>query len=143
MSLVKQVVDDYEAKGVKDILLDGFPRTIPQAEKLSEVFPIDVVISLDIPTEIIVQRISNRWTHIPSGRVYAYDYNPPKVEGKDDVTGEALSQRDDDKAESVRARLEKYSNMTKPLVTYFSNKGVLKNFQGTKSNEIYVRVKRW
>lgn len=96
----------------KSLLLDGFPRTITQAVALENYINVDMVVNLDIPTETIVDRISDRWIHPASGRVYSYSYKPPKVTGKDDVTGEPLEQRDDDKPESVRKRLESYEQVS-------------------------------
>jgi nucleoside-triphosphate--adenylate kinase len=95
----------------KSLLLDGFPRNIPQAQALEDVAHIDYVINLDIPTETIVARIADRWIHPASGRVYSYSYRPPKVEGVDDETGEPLVQRDDDKPEAVRTRLAAYDKV--------------------------------
>jgi len=95
-----------------------------------------------VPTQTIVERISNRWTHLPSGRVYAYDYNPPAQLGIDDETGEALVQRDDDKEEAVRARLDAYDAMTAPLIQFYGDQGVLQSFQGTESDVIYPMVKK-
>lgn len=85
----------------------------------------------------------NSWIHPASGRVYSYSYKPPKVEGFDDETGEPLVQRDDDKPESVRKRLDAYDAVTSPLVQYYDQKGVLKTFQGTMSDVIYPEVKAW
>jgi nucleoside-triphosphate--adenylate kinase len=93
------------------LLLDGFPRTIQQARALENFMHIDIVVNLDIPTEIIVERISDRWIHPASGRTYSYSYKPPKVRGMDDVTGEPLIQREDDKPESVRTRLAAYDKV--------------------------------
>ena len=83
------------------------------------------------------------WIHAPSGRVYSYSYQPPKVKGKDDVTGEDLIQRDDDKPDGVRQRLAQYDETTAPLVDFYEKKGVLKTFQGTMSDVIYPEVKDW
>jgi nucleoside-triphosphate--adenylate kinase len=83
------------------------------------------------------------WIHPASGRIYSYSYKPPKKEGLDDVTGEPLIQRDDDKPESVRARLASYEEVTAPLVDYYKEKGVLETFQGTMSDVIYPEVKQW
>ena len=83
------------------------------------------------------------WIHPASGRVYSYSYKPPKVEGLDDETGEPLVQRDDDKPDSVRKRLNAYDAVTAPLVEYYDDKGVLKTFQGTMSDVIYPEVKAW
>lgn len=126
----------------KSLLLDGFPRTKSQAERLEEEVHVDLVINLDIPTETIVERIADRWIHPASGRIYSYSYKPPKVHGKDDETGEDLVQRPDDQPEKVRARLQQYDDATKPLVDYYNNNGVLRSFHGTKSDVIYPEVKK-
>lgn len=127
----------------KSLLLDGFPRTMQQAIAFDESIDVEVVIDLDIPTETIVERIADRWIHPASGRVYNYSYNPPRVEGKDDETGEDLVQRDDDKPATVRKRLNAYKEVTSPLIDYYAKKGVLKTFHGTMSDKIYPEVKKW
>ncbi len=105
----------------KGYMFDGFPRTIPQAEAMKEAgVPIDYVLEIDVPDEEIVARMSGRRVHVASGRTYHVKFNPPKAEGKDDVTGEPLIQRDDDKEETVKKRLEVYHSQTKPLVAYYS-----------------------
>jgi len=102
-------------------LFDGFPRTIPQAEAMRAAgVPLDFVLEIDVPDQEIVARMSGRRVHLASGRTYHVKFNPPKVEGKDDVSGEALIQRDDDKEDTVRKRLEVYHTQTKPLVAYYS-----------------------
>ncbi|QPG06622.1 adenylate kinase [Salinimonas marina] len=102
-------------------LLDGFPRTIPQADAMKEAgIVIDHVIEFDVPDDVIVERMSGRRVHPSSGRVYHVSHNPPKTEGKDDVTGEDLIIRDDDKEETVRHRLSVYHQQTKPLVDYYA-----------------------
>ncbi|HLR81773.1 MAG TPA: adenylate kinase [Paenalcaligenes sp.] len=102
-------------------LFDGFPRTIPQADALKEEnIKLDYVIELDVPQEVIIERISGRRMHPASGRTYHVTFNPPKQEDIDDVTGEPLVQRDDDKESTVRHRLEVYKNQTQPLVAYYS-----------------------
>jgi len=106
----------------KGYLFDGFPRTIPQAQAMKDAgVPIDYVLEIDVPFETIIDRMSGRRVHPASGRTYHVTFNPPKVEGKDDVTGEALIQRDDDKEETVRKRLQVYNDQTRPLVEYYSN----------------------
>ncbi|MDR1368207.1 MAG: adenylate kinase, partial [Candidatus Accumulibacter sp.] len=101
-------------------LFDGFPRTIPQAESLkSAKVALDYVLEFDVPDEEIVERLSGRLIHPSSGRVYHVKFNPPKTPGKDDPTGEALIQRDDDKEETVRKRLAVYHAQTRPLVDYY------------------------
>ncbi|WP_340617038.1 adenylate kinase [Xenorhabdus entomophaga] len=101
-------------------LLDGFPRTIPQADAMKEAgIKIDSVLEFDVPDEIIVERIIGRRVHAPSGRVYHIRFNPPKVENKDDVTGEELTIRKDDQEDTVRKRLVEYHAQTAPLVSYY------------------------
>lgn len=105
-------------------LLDGFPRTIIQAEGLQTMgIDIDNVIEIVVDDEEIVERMAGRRVHLPSGRSYHVEFNPPLVAGMDDVTGEALTQRDDDKEETVRKRLSVYHEQTKPLVGYYSAPG--------------------
>ncbi len=104
----------------KGFLFDGFPRTIPQAEAMKNAgVAIEHVVEIAVPDEVIVERMSGRRAHLPSGRTYHVKYNPPKVAGKDDVTGEALVQRDDDKEETVKNRLGVYHKQTEPLVHYY------------------------
>jgi adenylate kinase len=104
----------------KGYLFDGFPRTIPQAEamKASEV-PIEFVLEIDVPEAEIISRMDGRRVHLASGRTYHVKFNPPKVDGRDDVTGEPLIQREDDKEETVRKRLVVYEGQTRPLVEYY------------------------
>ncbi|MGH8806654.1 MAG: adenylate kinase [Noviherbaspirillum sp.] len=102
-------------------LFDGFPRTIPQADAMKEAgVGIDYVLEIDVPDEAIIERMSGRRVHQPSGRTYHVKFNPPKVAGKDDVTGEELIQRDDDKEETVRKRLAVYHDQTEVLVGYYN-----------------------
>ena len=104
----------------KGYLFDGFPRTIPQAEAMRDArVAIDYVLEIDVPAEEIILRMSGRRAHLASGRTYHVKFNPPKVEGKDDVTGEPLVQRDDDREETVRKRLEVYQAQTRPLVDFY------------------------
>ncbi len=105
----------------KGYLFDGFPRTIPQADAMREArVPIERVLEIDVPDEQIIERMSGRRSHPGSGRVYHVRYNPPKVAGVDDLTGEPLVQRDDDREETVRKRLEVYRTQTRPLVEYYA-----------------------
>ena len=102
-------------------LFDGFPRTIPQAEAMKDAgVKLDYVLEIDVPFDAIIERMSGRRSHPASGRTYHVSFNPPKVAGQDDVTGEPLVQRDDDREETVRKRLEVYSQQTRPLVDYYS-----------------------
>lgn len=120
IGLVKdRIAQDDCAKG---FLFDGFPRTIPQAEALNEAgVEIDHVLEINVDDEQIVSRMSGRRVHAASGRTYHVVYNPPKVEGKDDETGEELIQREDDHEETVRKRLGVYHEQTKPLVGFYQS----------------------
>lgn len=118
IGLVKERIKEADCQ--KGFLFDGFPRTIPQADAMKSAgVPIDAVVEIDVPDEEIIKRMSGRRAHLASGRTYHVIFNPPKVEGKDDVTGEPLVQRDDDKEETVRKRLEVYHAQTEPLVDYY------------------------
>ena len=119
IQLVKERISEQDCQN--GFLFDGFPRTIAQADALkAENIKIDAVVELQDDDEEIVRRITGRRIHPGSSRIYHVIYNPPKVEGKDDVTGEPLIQRDDDKEETVRRRLEVYHEQTRPLVDYYS-----------------------
>ena len=119
IGLVKDRLQQDDCKS--GYMFDGFPRTLPQADAMKDAgVPIDFVLEIDVPDSEIVERMSGRRAHLPSGRTYHVKYNPPKVEGKDDVTGEDLVQRDDDKEETVKKRLDVYHAQTKPLVAYYS-----------------------
>ena len=118
IGLVKERIKEPDCE--KGFLFDGFPRTIPQAEAMKEAgVKIDYVVEIAVPDEEIIKRMSGRRVHLPSGRTYHIIFNPPKVEGKDDVTGEPLVQREDDKEETVRKRLEVYHAQTEPLVDFY------------------------
>lgn len=119
IALVKERITQPDCKN--GFLLDGFPRTIPQADAMKESdIKIDVVLEFDVPDDIIVERIIGRRVHTPSGRVYHVKFNPPKVENKDDVTGEELTVRKDDQEDTVRERLVEYHQQTAPLIDYYS-----------------------
>jgi adenylate kinase len=117
IGLVKERLKEPDC--AKGYLFDGFPRTIPEAMKSSGV-AIDFVLEIDVPDSEIVTRMSGRRVHLASGRTYHVKFNPPKVAGKDDATGENLIQRDDDKEDTVKSRLEVYHSQTRPLVEYYS-----------------------
>jgi adenylate kinase len=119
MGMVQERIKDDDCQN--GYLFDGFPRTIPQAEALKAAgVPIDAVVEIDVPDEEIVKRMSGRRVHLASGRTYHVIYNPPKVEGKDDETGEDLIQRDDDQEATVLARLKIYHDQTEPLIAFYS-----------------------
>ena len=120
INLVKERITQPDC--AHGFLFDGFPRTIPQADAMKAAgVKIDYVLEIDVPFEAIIERMSGRRSHPASGRTYHVKFNPPKVEGLDDVTGEPLIQREDDKEETVGKRLEVYSAQTRPLVEYYSN----------------------
>ncbi len=120
VGLVKERVRRDDCAG--GFLFDGFPRTIAQAEALArEGIPVDAVLLIDVPDDAIVRRLSGRRVHPGSGRVYHVEFNPPAVEGRDDVTGEALTQRDDDREETVRRRLAVYREHTRPLLDHYAD----------------------
>mgnify|MGYP000350335672 FL=1 len=129
-------------------MLDGFPRTLAQAEKLDQILSdrnqkIDVVLRLCVPDDMAIRRIAGRRFHITSGRSYNIEFNPPKIEGRDDITGEKLVQREDDKEEIVQSRLNTYHELTEPLVRYYQKQGILKAIDGTGSPEnIYAEIKQ-
>lgn len=136
-----------EEQGSKNVLLDGFPRTLEQAQALDKDVQVDTVLYLDVPFMEIVNRTADRWIHPPSGRTYAYSYKPPQVEGKDDETGEPLVQREDDKPEATRKRLNAFSDMTEPLRHYYSEKkvagvSVLAEFSGVDAPDLVEKDRR-
>lgn len=128
----------------KGFLFDGFPRTLPQAEAIQALgIPIDYIIEIHVPDEEIIKRLSGRRIHPRSGRVYNLAYNPPRIPGKDDVTGESLIQRDDDNEETVRKRLAIYHSQTRPLVDFYqqlskasNGKPCYKQILGTDSVDV-------
>lgn len=119
IALVKERLKQPDCGG--GYLFDGFPRTIPQAEAMRDAgVPIDFVLEIQVPDEEIIARMGGRRVHLASGRTYHVKFNPPRVEGRDDATGERLIQRDDDKEETVRKRLEVYHSQTQPLIQFYA-----------------------
>jgi adenylate kinase len=119
IGLVKDRLQQEDCKA--GYLFDGFPRTIPQAEAMKSAGAIlDFVLEIDVADSEIIERMSGRRVHLASGRSYHVKFNPPKVEGKDDLTGESLIQREDDKEETVKRRLDIYHSQTKPLIEYYT-----------------------
>ena len=118
IGLVKERITQPDCTG--GFLFDGFPRTIRQADAMKEAgVALDVVLEIDVPEDAIIDRMSGRRVHLASGRSYHVKFNPPKVDGMDDVSGEPLIQRDDDREETVRKRLQVYQSQTRPLVDYY------------------------
>ncbi len=135
IGLIKDRLQDKDC--INGYLLDGFPRTIPQADAMQENgINIDYVVEISVDDNQIIKRMSGRRAHLASGRTYHVEYNPPKTEGIDDVSGEPLVQRDDDKEETVKHRLDVYHEQTEPLIIYY------RNFSESKEGNapIYVKV---
>ncbi|WP_096202118.1 adenylate kinase [Bacillus sp. FJAT-45350] len=132
----------------KGFLLDGFPRTVPQAEALEEILSslgrkIDFVINVDVPEEILMDRLTGRRVSPTSGRTYHVIFNPPKVEGVCDEDGSELIQRDDDKPETVKKRLEVNVAQAQPLIDFYTEKGYLRNINGEQDiNKVYEDIKQ-
>lgn len=127
IGIIKDAIKAPECK--KGFILDGFPRTVVQAQKLDEMLAegkvkLDVVAGFEIPDEVLVERVEGRWIHPASGRSYHTKFAPPKVAGKDDVTGEALIHRADDNPEVLKKRLSQFHEQTKPVVDYYKKKGI-------------------
>ncbi|KAJ2400811.1 Adenylate kinase 2 [Coemansia sp. RSA 2559] len=142
VELIRNELDTIEGTSW---LLDGFPRSITQARSLDAMLaatnqPLDAVVNLVVPESVILQRVVERYVHVPSGRVYNLSYNPPKIAGIDDVTGEPLEHRPDDNPESFRRRLEQYHGLTKPLLEYYRSAGVLASFHGETSDIIFPQI---
>ncbi|EGD73072.1 hypothetical protein PTSG_04787 [Salpingoeca rosetta] len=125
----------------KPLILDGYPRTRSQAEALHEIAPPEAVLHIDVPFDAIVQRLSERLYHPPSGRIYNLSFNPPKVDGLDDETGDPLQRRPDDEPETVKDRLETYSRETEPVLDFYREKHIVQRFAGSETNIIYPKVK--
>jgi adenylate kinase len=135
LGLVKERIAQPDCSN--GFLFDGFPRTIAQAEALKDQdVRIDAVVEIDVDDGEIIRRMSGRRVHLNSGRTYHIVFNPPKVEGKDDVTGEDLIQRDDDQEETVRKRLAVYHEQTAPLISYYSKWAA----KGKKKSPLYIKI---
>lgn len=121
-------------------IIDGFPRTAVQAKQLDDLVPVNMVVHIHTPEEIVIDRIVNRWVHAPSGRVYNTTFNPPKVQGRDDVTGELLTKREDDTEEVWLKRLAAFRAASEPLLEHYDKLGLLWRVQGNSSNEISPKL---
>ena len=121
-------------------ILDGFPRNAAQALQLDRLIPINFAVHVHTPSEIILDRICNRWIHLPSGRTYNTTFNPPKHEGRDDETGDQLVQRSDDKPEIWQARLRRFEESSKSLLEHYDKLGVLWRVEGNSSDEISPKI---
>jgi adenylate kinase len=135
IAMVKSRLSDKDAK--TGYILDGFPRTVPQADALKAMSDVDAVINFVVPDETIIRRLSGRRVCKSTGKTYHIIYNPPKTEGIDDETGEPLIQREDDKPQAIAHRLEVYAQSTEPLIAYYRKKGLLVDLEaGGKPEEI-------
>jgi len=135
IGLVKERLKEPDC--AKGYLFDGFPRTIPQADALKSAgVRVDYVLEIDVPDAAIVERMSGRRVHLPSGRTYHVKYNPPKVAGKDDVTGDDLIQREDDREETVAKRLAVYHAQTEPLIAYYAKWGATGDANAPKYRKV-------
>ncbi|KAK0931140.1 Adenylate kinase 2 [Friedmanniomyces endolithicus] len=131
---------NYSDSPSASFILDGFPRTSDQAAQLAQLLPINMVIHIHTPTPIVLDRICNRWIHPASGRIYNTTFNAPKVDRKDDLTGEALIQRDDDKPEVWKERLRGFEEKSQPLLAHYEKEGVLWKVEGDSSDEITPKI---
>lgn len=128
------------AESNTNYLIDGFPRTVKQAEMLDQFAEVTGVIHLNVPFSVIVERLKKRWIHPGSGRVYNLDFNPPRVPFRDDATGEPLVRRDDDREETVMNRLRGYEQQTMPVLQHYQKMNKVQEFRGNTSNEIWPHV---
>uniref|UniRef100_A0A1A9WSF3 GTP:AMP phosphotransferase, mitochondrial n=1 Tax=Glossina brevipalpis TaxID=37001 RepID=A0A1A9WSF3_9MUSC len=142
--IIKCITDHLKQVNNKSFLLDGFPRNVTQAKSLSAVQQLNAVINLNVPHEVIIERIEGRWIHLKSGRIYNTGFNAPKIPGKDDITGENLIKRDDDKVDIVAERLKIYEAEVKPVLEYYQQfPDIIKTFHGRTTNEIYPKVEKF
>lgn len=130
----------YSNSPAASFILDGFPRNVTQATQVDSLIPINLVIHLDTPTEVIMERIRNRWVHAKSGRTYNLTFNPPEVEGVDDVTGEKLERRADDNEETWNKRLDQFQKTSTPLLEHYDRRGLLWKVKGDSSDEITPKL---
>ncbi|KAL1409783.1 Adenylate kinase 2 [Vanrija albida] len=146
--MLEMVIAELEHHHGQSWIIDGFPRTLKQGQLLNEVLqkqrrPFNMVVNLNVPDAVIMQRIAARWVHLPSGRVYNDTYSAPKVAGKDDVTGEPLSKRPDDTPEVFSKRLQSYYKQTAPLLEFFAHEypDVLHSLTGSSSDQLWPMLR--
>ncbi len=143
--VILEAIENADARD--GFILDGFPRTIPQAESLDEGMKahdrdLTAAILIDVADEEVLRRMSGRRVSVKTGRVYHVEFDPPKHEGRCDVDGSRLVQRDDDRAETVKKRLDVYHEQTEPLVSYYEDQGLLRRFDGTRSpTEVHDHIR--
>ncbi|CAF3341917.1 unnamed protein product [Rotaria socialis] len=141
--ILKFLVDELEKNREQGFLLEGYPRTLNQAEMLYRQMKVDHVIAIHVPADEIINRLNDRWFHLSSGRVYNRLWSPPKEAGKDDVTGEPLAQREDDIPAVIRHRLNAYNKNTNPIIQFYKQLGILQDFHGRESDKIWPEVKNY
>lgn len=152
-TMMRLVGAELEKRRNDDWILDGFPRTDAQAQRLHEFLthqhtPLSLVVHLSVPEEVILQRILERWTHIPSGRVYNLSFNPPKRAGLDDITGEPLEKRDDDNPATFKRRIDSFHEKTEPMMKRYSqlscptdpSRPLVVTLAGATSDEIWTKL---
>jgi adenylate kinase len=143
--VILEAIENADARD--GFILDGFPRTIPQADALAEGMQaherdLTAAILIDVPDEEVLRRMSGRRVSVKTGRVYHVDFDPPKHDGRCDVDGSRLVQRDDDKPETVKKRLAVYHDLTEPLINYYEDQGLLRRFDGTRSpTEVHDHIR--
>jgi len=130
----------YSNSPTASFILDGYPRTASQALQIEKLIPINFVVNIQTPSEVVIDRICNRWVHAPSGRVYNTTFNAPKIEGKDDITGEPLSRRADDSPDIWKERLDQFEKASLPLLDHYDKKGLLWTVNGNTSDEISPKL---
>ncbi|MGP1507915.1 MAG: adenylate kinase [Sphaerochaeta sp.] len=141
IEMVRNRIAEPDCK--KGFILDGFPRTVPQADALAEMIALDAVIDFRISREEVVKRLSGRRMCPSTGKIYHILFNPPKVEGRDDETGEALIQREDDKEEAILHRLQVYTEQTEPLINYYADKGLIREVDASvKPSDVFELMKK-
>ncbi|CAG9865321.1 unnamed protein product [Phyllotreta striolata] len=138
--MIKFITEELSKVRSNSWLLDGFPRTLQQAQQLWKRETLDLAINLVVPFSVILERVEGRMVHLPSGRAYNSTFNIPKNPGFDDVTGEPLTKREDDKPEVVKKRLAVYEEMTRPVIEFYREQGILKEFHGETSDAISPQV---
>ncbi|KAJ3318141.1 hypothetical protein HDU76_000920 [Blyttiomyces sp. JEL0837] len=139
------IADDMRRMEEVHLLLDGFPRTVAQAQLFQSYMKdvkrsLDMVVHLDVPEDVIIKRLEDRWIHEPSGRTYNYQFNPPRVHGKDDVSGEDLVRRADDDIDIFRERIKQYRASTLPLLDFYDKLKVLHSFKGETSKQLFPQI---
>jgi len=130
----------YSESPSASFILDGFPRNAAQASQVDNLIPINFVVHINTPADVVIDRIANRWVHSPSGRVYNTTFNPPRISGKDDITGEQLTRRDDDDLGVWKARLKQFEKTSMPLLEHYDKRGLLWTVNGNSSDEISPRL---